>query len=66
MPYIYQTMLFKNHKGNIIEINKNKFVKETKFYIELWKKKYNINIQLKKDTNKSIIDYIKGNTKFIA
>ena len=59
-------MLFKNHKGNIVKINKNKFVKETKFYTELWKKKYNINIEQKKDTNGSIINYIKGVTKFIA
>lgn len=58
-------MFIRDYNGNIIHINISEFNSTFEFYLHLWKIKYNKNIKYTTANINDIIDYVKGEKKFI-
>tara|TARA_B000000557_G_C20507160_1_gene330511 strand:- start:176 stop:355 length:180 start_codon:yes stop_codon:yes gene_type:complete len=59
-------MLIRNYRGKIVEFNVKDYSNERDMYIELWKVKYNITIDVKKiNTNDKLKKFIDGEINFI-
>lgn len=59
-------MLIRNYRGKIVEFNVKDYSNERDMYIELWKIKYNITIDVKKiNTNDKLKKFIDGEINFI-
>lgn len=59
-------MLIRNYRGKLVEFNSKEYSNEADMYIELWKIKYNIVIDIKKiNTNDKLKKFINGDINFI-
>ena len=59
-------MLIRNYRGKFVEFNIKDYLNEKDMYLELWKIKYNITIDVKKiNTNEQLKRFINGDINFI-
>ena len=59
-------MLIRNYRGKFVEFNSKAYSNERDMYLELWKIKYNITIDVKKiNTNEQLKRFINGDINFI-
>ena len=59
-------MLVRNYRGKFVEFNIKDYSNERDMYLELWKIKYNITIDVKKiNTNEQLKRFINGDINFI-